>query len=394
MMKSMRNLVHGLKPAILMVVVQIANAWVNVMYKLAVNDGMSLRVVVAYRYIFATAFIAPLAFILERKTRPKMSWTVLFQAFLCGLFGGALPQNLHMEAIALTSVTFTTAVSNLIPAITFILSLLFGLETLNLRAAGGRAKMTGTIIGIGGAMILTFIKGVQINIFSFHINLFNHKNSNVVHPQVSSHGMFILGAFSSFASNISYALWLIIQAKMSERYPCPYSSTALMSLMGALLSITFTFLLERDLSQWRLGWNVRLITVAYAGIVVSGVMVAVISWCVRRRGPLFVSVFSPLMLVVVAFAGSTILDENLYLGSIIGSLLIVCGLYIVLWGKSKEMKKNIESLSPNGQHDFKTVEIIVKSPVLLDTANHKNYNNTLDNIGGKEVISRNTGLNN
>lgn len=48
---------------------------------------------------------------------------------------------------------------------------------------------------------------------------------------------------------------------------------------------------------------------------VSGVMVAVISWCVRTRGPLFVSVFSPLMLVVVAFAGSTILDEKLYLGT-------------------------------------------------------------------------------
>ncbi|XP_019424689.1 PREDICTED: WAT1-related protein At1g68170-like [Lupinus angustifolius] len=391
MMKSMRNLVHGLKPALLMVLVQIANAWVNVMYKLAVNDGMSLRVVVAYRYIFATAFIAPLAFILERKKRPKMSWTILFQAFLCGLFGGALPQNLHMEALALTSVTFTTAVSNLIPAITFILSLLFRLETLNLRAAGGRAKMIGTIIGIGGAMVLTFIKGVEIKMLSFHINLFNHKNNHVVHPQASSHAMFILGAFSSFASNISYALWLIIQAKMSQRYPCPYSSTALMSLMGALLSITFTFILERDLSQWRLGWNVRLITVAYAGIVVSGIMVAAISWCVRTRGPLFVSVFSPLMLVVVAFAGSTILDEKLYLGSIIGSVLIVCGLYIVLWGKSKEMRKNIQSVSPNGHHDFKTVEIIVKSQV-LDNANHENYN-TLNNIGGKEVISRNTCLN-
>ncbi|OIV91553.1 hypothetical protein TanjilG_08965 [Lupinus angustifolius] len=338
MMKSMRNLVHGLKPALLMVLVQIANAWVNVMYKLAVNDGMSLRVVVAYRYIFATAFIAPLAFILERKKRPKMSWTILFQAFLCGLFGGALPQNLHMEALALTSVTFTTAVSNLIPAITFILSLLFRLETLNLRAAGGRAKMIGTIIGIGGAMVLTFIKGVEIKMLSFHINLFNHKNNHVVHPQASSHAMFILGAFSSFASNISYALWLIIQ-----------------------------------------------------GIVVSGIMVAAISWCVRTRGPLFVSVFSPLMLVVVAFAGSTILDEKLYLGSIIGSVLIVCGLYIVLWGKSKEMRKNIQSVSPNGHHDFKTVEIIVKSQV-LDNANHENYN-TLNNIGGKEVISRNTCLN-
>lgn len=46
--------------------VQIAFAGVNVLYKLAVNDGMSLRIVVAYRFIFATAFIAPIAFILER----------------------------------------------------------------------------------------------------------------------------------------------------------------------------------------------------------------------------------------------------------------------------------------------------------------------------------------
>lgn len=57
---------------------------------------------------------------------------------------------------------------------------------------------------------------------------------------------------------------LIAQAKMSERYPCPYSSTALMSLMGALLSVSYAFCVERDLSEWRLGWNIRLLTVAYA----------------------------------------------------------------------------------------------------------------------------------
>ncbi|KAK7246803.1 hypothetical protein RIF29_41673 [Crotalaria pallida] len=363
MMKSMRNIVDALKPAMLMVVVQIANSWVNVMYKLAVNDGMSMRVIVAYRYVFATAFIAPLAFFLERKTRPKMTWTVLFQALLCGLFGGVLPQNLNLEALTLTSVTFTTAVANLIPVVTFILSISFGLEKLNLRAAAGRAKIIGTIIGIGGAMILTFVKGVEVNVLSFHVNLFNHKNGHVVHPQGSSRGMFILGAFSSFASIVSYAMWLIIQAKMSQRYPSPYSSTALMSLMGALLSVSFAFILERDLSQWRLGWNVRLITVAYAGIIVSGVMVAAISWCVRTRGPLYVSVFSPLMLVVVAFAGSTILDEKLYIGSIIGSLLIVSGLYIVLWGKSKEMTKNQSVSSPKKPNESaSTVEIIVKTP--------------------------------
>lgn len=34
----------------------------------------------------------------------------------------------------------------------------------------------------------------------------------------------------------------------------------------------------------------------------------------RMRGPLFVSVFQPLMLVIVAIAGSLFLDEKLHVG--------------------------------------------------------------------------------
>jgi len=61
-----RNVVHALKPVLLLVIVQVANAWVNVLYKLALNDGMNLSVIVAYRYVFATLFISPLAFLIER----------------------------------------------------------------------------------------------------------------------------------------------------------------------------------------------------------------------------------------------------------------------------------------------------------------------------------------
>jgi len=50
------------------------------------------------------------------------------------------------------------------------------------------------------------------------------------------------------------------------------------------------------------------------GIVVSGAMVALISWCVHMRGPLFASVFTPLMLLMVALAGCTLLNEKLHLG--------------------------------------------------------------------------------
>lgn len=63
---QIRNLIHGLKPALMMVVVQVAFAGVNIFYKLAANDGMSLRVIIAYRLIFATILMFPLALILER----------------------------------------------------------------------------------------------------------------------------------------------------------------------------------------------------------------------------------------------------------------------------------------------------------------------------------------
>ena len=46
----------------------------------------------------------------------------------------------------------------------------------------------------------------------------------------------------------------------------------------------------------------------------SGIAVVFTAWCVRLRGPLFVSVFNPLMLVLVAIAGSLVLNEKLHLG--------------------------------------------------------------------------------
>jgi hypothetical protein len=53
---------------------------------------------------------------------------------------------------------------------------------------------------------------------------------------------------------------------MSEKYPTHYSSTALTSFWASLVSIVFALCFERDFSQWRLGWNIRLLTVAYAVI--------------------------------------------------------------------------------------------------------------------------------
>ncbi|XP_042495308.1 WAT1-related protein At1g68170-like [Macadamia integrifolia] len=343
-----------------MVLAQTIFAGLNIFYKLATKDGMDVRILVAYRYLFATIALVPIAFFVERNSRPKLTWMVTFQAFLCGLFGGTMSQNFYLSSLKLTSATFSAAMLNLIPAITYIMAVILGLERLGIRTLPGKAKLVGTIIGIGGAMVLTFYKGVEINIWSTDIDLTRGLGSKAFmsasHPESDNH---VLGSLLALGCCFSYALWLIIQAKMSERYPCYLSSTALMCIMGSIQSVFYALCMERKWEEWRLGWNVRLWTVAYAGILASALMFAMIAWGVRTKGPLFVSIFNPLVLVLVAIMGSLLLNEKLHVGSVVGAVLIVVGLYVVLWGKGKEMKKMSQLMPSKSSREAEQIEVIV-----------------------------------
>ncbi|KAJ7968122.1 WAT1-related protein [Quillaja saponaria] len=371
---GLSNVVKGWKAVMAMVVTQITYAGMNILYKLVAEDGMNLRILIAYRLMFASAFMLPLALILERNIRPKMTWVLLFQSFLCALLGGTLSQNLYIEGLALTSATFSAAVKDLIPATTFIIGIMFGLEKLAIGTLAGKFKVMGTVLGISGALVFTFYKGVDINIWSTHINLLHHYQHRDSHHVESSHShlSFIFGASLCLASCLTFTLWLIVQTKMSKKYPCPYSSTALMSVIASIQSVLFSLCIDRDWSQWRLGWNIRLATAAYTGIVSSGLAVTAITWCVNLKGPLFVSIFNPLCLVVVAILDSLLLNDKLNLGSILGGLLIICGLYMVLWGKSKEMKalsqedqatkNNQEQPQPQLQPPSHSIAMVPASP--------------------------------
>ncbi|GJN01246.1 hypothetical protein PR202_ga18497 [Eleusine coracana subsp. coracana] len=154
-----------------MVLVQVVFAGVNIFYKLAVCDGMDMRVLVAYRYLFASAVLAPLAFFVERGRRTRLTWRVVVLSFICGLTGGSLAQNLYISGMKLTSATFASAMTNLIPAITFVLAVIFRYERLAVRSFSGQAKLAGTLLGVGGAMLLTLYKGADITPWHSHVDL-------------------------------------------------------------------------------------------------------------------------------------------------------------------------------------------------------------------------------
>ncbi|XP_060669268.1 WAT1-related protein At5g40210 isoform X3 [Ziziphus jujuba] len=64
----------------------------------------------------------------------------------------------------------------------------------------------------------------------------------------------------------------------------------------------------------------------------------VITWCLKRKGPSYVSIFKPLALVIADVVDVTFLGEGLYFGSLVGGVVIVAGFYAVMWGKAKEEK--------------------------------------------------------
>lgn len=66
LLEEILKLIDGSKEVLVMVIVQLAYAASNIVYKLAISDGMNVRIIVAYRFIFATVFMIPLALFFER----------------------------------------------------------------------------------------------------------------------------------------------------------------------------------------------------------------------------------------------------------------------------------------------------------------------------------------
>ncbi|KAL7138307.1 hypothetical protein ABFS83_10G153900 [Erythranthe nasuta] len=73
--------------------------------------------------------------------------------------------------------------------------------------------------------------------------------------------------------------------------------------------------------------------------------------------------------------GSFILAEKIYVGGVLGAVLIVIGLYSVLWGKYKEYK------------EMEAEQIL--EPVKIGNINNNNNNNNNLNIGDIEANNNN-----
>ncbi|XP_065867334.1 WAT1-related protein At5g07050-like isoform X1 [Euphorbia lathyris] len=321
-----------LKSYILCVFCSFCFAGFNIISKVSLDKGMSLYVLVAYAYVFGTVTTAILALLFERNNESKISLPICIQIFFLGLLG-VLARIFYYAGLECTSSTFAGAMLNLIPSVTFILAILCRMEKLNLKEVSGQAKVGGTIVAFGGATVMTLYKGITV--------ISGHNNHHPASSKQVLDGNLIKGSLFLLLQSFFYASSYVLQASTIKKYPAPIALTTLTCLSGIPIATSIAAILDHKPSSWKLSFDITLVAPIYCGIMVYGITTYINTVVMRTKGPVFVTAFFPLITVIVAIMGLLILNEALHLGGIIGAVLIIIGLYAMLWGQEYEKKRRI-----------------------------------------------------
>ncbi|CAE6042118.1 unnamed protein product [Arabidopsis arenosa] len=311
------------KPYFAMICLQFGYAGMNLVTKAVLDRGMSHYVLVAYRNAFATAAIAPFALLSERKVRSKMTFPIFMRIFLLALLGPVIDQNLYYIGLKLTSPTFSTAVSNIVPALTIILATLFRMEKVEMRKVRCLVKVMGTLVTVVGSILMIFYKGPFINFFRSHL-------TPASSPPTAD---YLKAAVFLLLASLSWASFFVLQAATLKKYSAHLSLSTMVCFMGTLQSLALAFVMEHNPSALNIGFDMNLLASAYAGIMSSSIAYYVQGLMIQRKGPVFVTAFNPLVVVIVSIMSFFVLGQGVYLGGVIGVVVLTVGVYAVLWGK-------------------------------------------------------------
>uniref|UniRef100_A0A2N9GCP2 Integrase catalytic domain-containing protein n=1 Tax=Fagus sylvatica TaxID=28930 RepID=A0A2N9GCP2_FAGSY len=277
------------------------------------SSGISALVIVVYEHVIATILLAILAFFLEKITLCQLLMTVALQ-FVASSY----------ESVGL----------NLVPSVVFVMALIFRQEKLICWSINGQAKIWGIIVSAAGALAVVLWKGPV---------LLTSTMSNI---QATSDGliggiMIVVGVLATSLWNItvlefpqdhllkskpaSIAVHVtsrvlrvpleLIEEHVTQFYPAELSLSAMMSFFGTIQTAVIS-LFVISWSSWELKWEggLVLVTILLGGIVVTGLSYYVMTWSIKKKGPVFTSAFNPLLVVFSFLLQTFVLGYSAHLG--------------------------------------------------------------------------------
>uniref|UniRef100_M1A106 WAT1-related protein n=1 Tax=Solanum tuberosum TaxID=4113 RepID=M1A106_SOLTU len=244
-------------------------------------------------------------------------------------------QSLFMEGIKFTSPSMATAMPNLAPGLIFLIAWAFGLEKVELRCKYSRAKIAGTLMCVTGAILMSLMQNTtnpQIDLPSSP----PHHKYNFFDLEKMKGSLYLMAAILVLSSNI------VLQAATLGDFPAPISLCAITSLIGMVLTVIVQLIQHGSMEI-----GLPLLSV------VSGACVSFNNWAMKKRGPVLVSVFSPVGTLLTVVLSAVTLRDTITTGSLAGMFLMFTGLYFVLWAKRNEgfLNNNMTNSSSESEYD-------------------------------------------
>ncbi|KAJ9190565.1 hypothetical protein P3X46_001752 [Hevea brasiliensis] len=259
---------------------------------------MSRYVPVVYGFSFGTNY---------RKMKSKLNGVICLHIFFLG-FLRTVGRVMLFAGLQYTSSAFTSAMLNLVPAMTFIVAIFSRIDKLEIAKLISRAKIGGTRVAFGGATVMTLYKGITL--ISLH-GLHAHHSAK---SKSFSHRNFVKG----FLILVDQCLSMAVFARTIKKYPSPMKLTTLTGVSGTIVATIVAAITDHKVSSWRLSWDMTFVAPLY------------------NKGSVFMTSFRPVTTVFAAIMGLFILGEV-----VLGATMIILGLYAILWGKEVEKKKKL-----------------------------------------------------
>ncbi|KAF0905306.1 hypothetical protein E2562_003904 [Oryza meyeriana var. granulata] len=331
----------GTKAYAAVVLIRLMYSGMHVMSKVALDHGMNPLVFLFYRHTTAALVLIPAAFILERRKAKPVTLKIAGKMFIHALYGVTACGDLFNLGLNYASATSSSALYNVQPVVTFILAVVFGMESMKLKKFHGNVKAAGILFCIAGVTVLAFYEGPMYKSFNHH-HLFQQGSSSSS-GDTHSKKQWVFGIFLMTLSNILAGLWTVLQGPLIED-TSKLMNTTLQICCASVQAFIVAVAAERDISKWKLGWNVELGAVIYSGVVVTALSYYMQMWTIAKRGPVFLAMSMPLTFIFTIIMSSFILGDAVSLGSIFAGILLIGGLYNVLWGKNIEEKDDMNKI--------------------------------------------------
>ncbi|XP_060672749.1 WAT1-related protein At5g40240-like isoform X2 [Ziziphus jujuba] len=292
-------------PFAAMVIVECVNVGISTISKAAMNGGLNNFVLVVYSDALGTLLLFPF-FIFNRNKRLPITFRQLCKFFFLGLIG-VWGEILHPLGVKYSSPTLSSAMGNLSQIFTFLLAIIFRMEKLDLTSSSCQAKSLGTIVSVLGALTVTLYKGP---------GLFALSPSNSPHQRrlLSQQLEWAIGGGLLAITFLISAIWNIAQTAIVKAFPDELTVIFFYNLFVTIQSMIFTLAVESNPAAWKLKSGIDVTAVLCSGIFGSVIRLGVHTWCLHKKGPVYVVMFRPLGILFAVIMGIIFLGETLHLG--------------------------------------------------------------------------------